>query len=749
MLIEKKIKDYLVFSGDKIIDAMKRINNNQSRIVFVVKENGILIGSISDGDVRRWITENNAFDLDSSVDSIMNTTPITHSGVHDYVKISKKFSHKVAIVPLLDDAGRFIGIARQGVEGLHIGEHIIKDDNPSFIIAEIGNNHQGDKKLAKKLVDLAFEAGADCVKFQMRDLDSLYRNTGTDSDACLDLGSEYTLDLLKKFQLSRDDLFEVFEYSRNKGILPLCTPWDLASFNALETFDMPAYKVASADFTNYELLEKIAKTGKPMICSTGMCQEWEIKKSVHFLQKVGAQFAVMHCNSTYPTPFKDVNLNYIKRLKEISKSIVGYSGHERGYAVPIAAIAMGAKIIEKHLTVDRSLEGTDHKVSLLPEEFASMVTSIREIEMALGEGGERDITQGEMINRENLAKSLVITQALRKGEKITQDLIAIKSPGQGIQPNRIDELIGKTAVRNFVSGDYFYESDIDEKPAKKSKYHFSRPCGIPTRFHDFQNIIKDVDLDFVEFHLSYRDLEIDSSEFLETTQDLGYAVHCPELFAGDHLLDLSNADMAYRKHSIEALQRVTDLTRNLNRYFPQTKCPVIVVNAGGWSQKAFLPVEDRARLYEITAESLAQVDLTDVQIAIQTMPPFPWHFGGQSHHNLFVDPDEICHFCTQTKQKICLDVSHSMMACNYYHWDLEAFLKKVLPHTVHLHVVDAKGVDGEGVQIGKGDVDFKMLKNALDTYAPGIQFIPEIWQGHKNNGEGFWLALNFLENVGL
>jgi N-acetylneuraminate synthase len=749
MLIEKKIKDYLVFSGDRIIDALKRINNNKSRIVFVVKENGILIGSVSDGDLRRWITDNNEFDLDIPVDSIMNPDPISCNGLHNHDRITTKFSHKIDIIPLLDDAGRFIAIARKGIDGLHIGERIITESSSSFIIAEIGNNHQGDKKLARKLVDLALEAGADCVKFQMRDMGSLYRSKGANADSCLDLGSEYTMDLLNKFQLAPPDLFDVFEYSRYKGILTLCTPWDLASFRILEEFDMPAYKVASADFTNYELLEQIAQSGKPMICSTGMCKEWEIKKSIHFLQDRGAQFALLHCNSTYPTPFKDINLKYIQRLKEMSNSLVGYSGHERGYSVPVAAVAMGAKIIEKHFTIDRSLEGTDHKVSLLPAEFATMVTSIREIEMAMGKAGERDLTQGEMINRENLAKSLVTTRALKKGEKITRNLITIKSPGQGIQPNRINELLGKHAVRDFAAGDYFYESDLEEKTAKKPEYHFSRPYGVPARYHDFADISQGVDLDFIEFHLSYRDLEVDPSGYIKARQEMGFAVHCPELFAGDHLLDLSNSDNAYKKHSVEELKKVVDLTRRLNAYFPKTDLPVIVVNAGGWSQNAFLPVKDRARLYEMTAESLGKVDLSDVQVAIQTMPPFPWHFGGQSHHNLFVDPDEICVFCSQTKQKICLDVSHSMMACNYYHWDFEVFLKKVLPHTVHLHIVDAKGIDGEGVQIGKGDVDFAMLKRILDSDAPDIQFIPEVWQGHKNNGEGFWLALNFLESIGL
>ena len=144
------------------------------------------------------------------------------------------------------------------------------------------------------------------------------------------------------------------------------------------------------------------------------------------------------------------------------------------------------------------------------------------------------------------------------------------------------------------------------------------------------------------------------------------------------------------------------------------------------------------------------IDLDGIQLAIQTMPPYPWHFGGQSFHNLFVDPKEISDFCRNNEDiKICLDISHSMMACNYYGWELDEFLEEVLPYTVHMHIVDALGVDGEGVEIGEGDVNFKQLANMLREHAKGVQFIPEVWQGHKNNGEGFWKALGFLEEIGI
>ena len=263
----------------------------------------------------------------------------------DRAKVYQQFEKycllRITSIPLLDDSGRLASIAWRDDIEFRLGNSIIGEDSPSFIIAEIGNNHNGDLNFAKRLIEAAAESGADCAKFQLRDMDSLYINQG--KSASEDLGSEYTIDLLHRFQLSPDEMFEALDYVTDCGMLPLCTPWDLSSLKKLNEYGLPAFKISSADLTNHELLQAAAKTGKPLIISTGMSLEHEIRESIKLLKSSDALFALLQCNSTYPTPFQDVNLAYMDRLKNISGALVGYSGHERGFEVCIAAVARGAK----------------------------------------------------------------------------------------------------------------------------------------------------------------------------------------------------------------------------------------------------------------------------------------------------------------------------------------------------------------------------------------------------------------------
>jgi sialic acid synthase SpsE/sugar phosphate isomerase/epimerase len=745
MFIDRNLSKYIVFSEDSILNALKKISDNKSRIIFSVGESGILEGVLTDGDFRRWLVTQNDIDLNKTVSSIANKV-FKFSYISDEAaEIQKNFSDKIEFIPLLDKSHHLVAVARRRAGTIQIDRFTVDNDSPTFVIAEIGNNHNGSLDLAKQLIDEAIIVGAHCAKFQLRHLNSLYRNAGKANDASEDLSSQYTLDLLSRFQLTPEEMFAAFDYCKKQGILPLCTPWDLDSLALLEDYGMAAYKVASADLTNHDLLQAIAKTGKPMICSTGMATEVEIIETVRFLQRLGAMYVLLHCNSTYPAPFKDVNLAYIDRLKEIGDCPIGYSGHERDIHVAVAAVAKGAKVIEKHFTLDKSLEGNDHKVSLLPEEFKNMMKGIRQVEEALGTAGERRLSQGELMNRETLAKSLIIACDLEKGQLITEDMIAVKSPGQGLQPNRKSELIGLSAKRSMKAGDFFFPSDIAQDIVEARNYRFNRPWGIPVRYHDFEKILSKTNPDLLEFHLSYRDLEEDIHQYLKHPYDLDLVVHSPELFAGDHVLDLCSKDEEYRQQSILELQRVIDITRALSKYFRKSSHPYIVTNVGGFSSDSPLAETRREELYSILVDSLSALDTTDVEIIPQTMPPFPWHFGGQRYHNLFVDPKDTVEFCRRNGYRVCLDVSHSKLACNHHNLSFKEFIEQVGPYVAHLHIADATGVDGEGLQIGEGDIDFASLSDDLYKNSPAASFIPEIWQGHKNEGEGFWVALKRLE----
>ncbi len=746
MIIERHIAPYSVFIDGDIVEALKKIGENKTGVVFAVTQSGKFKGMMTDGDFRRWVIEHPNMDLTQPVSAIISGDCITAQEGTPVPEIEKHLVGKIKTIPILDDRNHLVGVAIRRQPEMRIGNFVISEESPSFVIAEIGNNHNGSLDQAKALIDAAKACGADCAKFQMRQLNAIYANLGNPNDVSEDLGAQYVLDLLSRFSLSNEEMFAAFDYCKEQDLLPLCTPWDPESLALLEDYGMHAYKVASADLTNLGLVGKIIATHKPIILSTGMSTEAEIRQTINFLKENAANFILLHCNSTYPAPFKDIQLKYMNRLKELGDCPVGYSGHERGISTPIAAAALGAKVIEKHLTMDKEMEGNDHKVSLLPGEFKSMVAGIREVEAALGRQETRQITQGEMMNREILSKSVIAKTGIGAGEIITGAMVEVRSPGKGLQPNRMDKLIGRKAIRDMAAGDFFFPSDLEDKSVKvRSTYSYGRPWGIPVRYHDYKSLIAGTNPDLLEFHLSYKDMDEKLEDHFHGLSDIDFIIHSPELFAGDHLLDLCSPDETYRRRSVVEMQRVIDLTRELKAYFPKTKRPMIVTNVGGFSLDRHLDMDERAPLQKQLLASWQELDMDGVEVIPQTMPPFPWHFGGQRHHNLFVDIDDIVSLCRDNDIRVCLDISHSKLACTYGHESFMEFVSQVGPYTAHMHLADARGVDGEGLQVGEGDIDFVAFARAINETAPKASFIPEVWQGHKNGGEGFWYALDKLE----
>lgn len=325
-----------------------------------------------------------------------------------------------------------------------------------IVIAEAGVNHNGSIEIAKQLVDKAAEAGADLIKFQTfkseklvskyaRQADYQKKNIGKESD-------DSQLSMLKKLELSEEDHLELMDYCQKKGIKFFSTAFDLESIDYLHSLNLGLWKIPSGEITNYPYIKKIAGYGEPVILSTGMCELADIKAAYKVLTDNGIrkeQITILHCNTEYPTPYEDVNLRAMTALKDEFNVEVGYSDHTKGIEVPIAAVALGATVIEKHFTLDRNMEGPDHKASLEPNELKAMVSAIRHIEQALG-SGHKTVSESERKNITIARKSIVAACDIKAGEIFTEENLTVKRPGNGISPMKWDEIVGKTAKKDFA-----------------------------------------------------------------------------------------------------------------------------------------------------------------------------------------------------------------------------------------------------------------------------------------------------------
>lgn len=326
----------------------------------------------------------------------------------------------------------------------------------TMIIAEAGVNHNGSLARAIEMVDTAKACGADIIKFQTFRAAKIASRSATQADYQKhNLGhsdkDDSQLKMLRDLELSFDDFRTLADYCAKTGIEFMSTPFDEESADFLDEIGMECFKIPSGDITNLPLLRRIAGFHKPIIMSTGMSNLQEIRDAIDIFLKASLpleSITLLHCNTEYPTPFGDVNLRAMDTMRRMFGTRVGYSDHTRGIEVPVAAVAMGAEVIEKHFTLSRSLPGPDHRASLEPEELAAMIKSIRNVELALG-SPEKTPSPSEAKNAAIARKSIVAAKAIRKGERLSEKNLTTKRPGSGISPMRWDQVIGSRAIRDF------------------------------------------------------------------------------------------------------------------------------------------------------------------------------------------------------------------------------------------------------------------------------------------------------------
>ena len=490
----------------------------------------------------------------------------------------------------------------------------IGQDNPTYIIAEAGINHNGKLSIAKKLVDAAVEVKANAVKFQKRDLPSLYPKDMLENPEKYEQNFQYMLPVLQKSELSKNDYIKLKEYANLKKIDFICTPFDVISAEFIYNMGIHAFKISSADLTNFPLLEFVASKDLPIIISTGMSYKDEIKETVKFLNNRKAKFAILHCRSVYPVWPRDVNLKMINWLKQFNKP-VGYSGHDIGIIIPLIASSMGASIIEKHITIDKTLDGPDHKISLEPYEFKRLIRDIRIADQAMGQE-QRFLLRGELMNRELFGKSLAASKNIPKGTIITDEMIKITGPAKGIATSKWNKLTGKKLNRNIKKNDFFYNEDLNDinntnkqditTPSFRSKW------GLIARFSDFTTMLS-YNPKVIEIHLSEKDFEIKFKPEKTYSQEL--IIHVPE-YIQENLMDLCSSNENIRLQSINLINKTIQLAKKLSSNFKGI--PKVIAHPGAMSMNARL---DKTSLRNNLLYSLSKINTQEIELLLENLPP--------------------------------------------------------------------------------------------------------------------------------
>lgn len=616
----------------------------------------------------------------------------------------------------------------------------------NYIVSEIGINHNGCLKTALRLIEASADAGVDAVKFQKRSIKNLYTKKILNDHNSAEWTFEYLLPILKETELSESDYESIKNKCQELNLELIITPFDLESCKFCNKIGVDAYKISSSDMVNYELIKKCFSYNKPVLISTGMWTESEIEISINKFNKINGKndFFILLANSTYPTPYESLNLEFISKIKNIH-NLVGYSGHERGIFIPVAASTLGARVIEKHITFDTNQTGPDHKASMLPNEFKEMVENLRNVELSLG--SNKNVNQAEKLAKEVFAKSAYVKKDMIKGQTINKNDVYFISPGKGIYMHEIEDYYGKKLNCN-VKKDEFLSKNHFEKIVLIKDWdvpEYKKDWGVKCRFHDFEEYSR-LKSPVIEFHCSQGDMDI---PFDGRSNESQLIVHAPEIF-DRKLVDICSDKKDIVDGSIKILQKAIDKTLTISKNFPKKK-PKFVVHLGGMSIEHVTGREKIDLMMERAVDNFKKLNYNsdDIEILPENLPPRPWYLGGQSFQYGFMYAEDMIRFCNHFNLGMTYDVCHAALHCHHDKISLNEYTNKILPLVSHFHLSDAIGIDGEGVQIGEGEVDFKSFFTNLQKEGcqdKNFSWVTEIWSGHVNYGSGCRRSMHNLSN---
>ncbi len=599
------------------------------------------------------------------------------------------------------------------------------------IIAELGINHDGSETNARFLIDAAAKAGAWGIKFQYRNLANTY------VDGANQIGDEILRKEIVRNYLTPEQILNLCEHSIQLGVKPgisFFTPEDTDDFGSdIEIFDF--FKIPSVEFTNARLVERIESFGKAGLISTGAYTEAVIAKTLEKLDR--EKWIPLHCVSNYPVALTSPKLGYLKHLERLWGAPVGYSSHDDHWETCLLALQLGAQIIERHITADKTAEGLDHSSSSTPDEFERLVLFAENMDLILSGDGTRIPNQGELLNLQNLGRSYYAKANISEGDAVTPDKLQLRSPRTGLGQEEIDGLIGRPAVRPLYPGDVVDKSTFELPPALDDEvliFARDNKLSLPVRFHDFENLEQRFPIGRFEFHLSFGDIEK-----IENAPTLGkgnqYSIHLPDYVSSTLLMDPFSPDHSQQTASRKIIDRTADFAKKLQD-LTGSDVPVVgsfsVVHGNlesFFDQHAYLIEGHRSR---------------GVSILPQWLPPVAWYFGGAVRLEAMNNVADIQQI-KRLSLPICMDVCHLCMGDKVFDFKAADVVKDLAPYTQHVHIADAGGYDGEGLPFGEGDpenMDAMSAAMSLDC----IKVI-EVWQGHLHGGAGFAKALVDLKRL--
>lgn len=601
------------------------------------------------------------------------------------------------------------------------------------VIAEIGINHDGDMGKAKRLIQQSRDAGCNGIKFQYRNLKTVYAENANE------IGDEIISTQIKRTHLDAQQILSLRDFARSIGIeagISFFTTEDLGDFSSLEK-DFDFFKIPSAELLNIPLITELLKTGKHVYISVGMHSEQDIEYVFKTITQY-SNWTPLHCISNYPVADHNTSLGYIKFLQKKWNRAVGYSSHDENWENNLIALSLGASVIERHITEEKNAEGLDHTSSSDFHEFVRICRYAQEIDTILSGDAPKIPNQGELLNKQNLGRSFYALKDAHAGELFTLANFEYRSPQIGFGMSDLDQYLNTKFVMSINKNEVLTHQHFREiqSPVRLESLEIARRkfVSIPVRLADYRLIRNTLPIGAYEFHLSYSEVASDLLSFSFEATDR-FSVHLPDYIDSTTLIDPFSEITRIRDSSRECIIKVIKFSEKL-AIETGHQVPIVASLAGiGMRKESFYP-----QVRELFSEFLSEL----APLTLQWLPPYAWYFGGSIQLTNVNNVDDVA-WINKLTIPITLDSSHLLLGQTAFDFDPKRIINEISKNIIHWHISDSLGLDGEGLPIGAGGPENEaLISEIIDK--KGLKVI-EVWQGHFNNYEGFRIAINKIAQM--